>query len=98
MATMRITERGLLDGYTGKANGGSNISIIEGQTIWWEYREGRDSDGYNCVCSRDQASEITLEYDRCGTILMSERNDSHPAIQRIHNAEQAMWGDRVEVR
>ena len=90
---MTITEKMLLDRFTGKTNGGDNISIINGERILWNYRTGPTGDGYNCVCGRDRAGEISLEYDRVGTIDVSE--DDHPGIRKIEMAEEKMWGTEV---
>lgn len=92
---MKITEKALLDGYHGKANGGSNISSIKGERIFWDYRTGRTNDGYNCVTDRERAGEITLDYDRVGTIDLDSSCDNHPAVAKIERQEAEMWGDQV---
>ncbi len=102
---MKITEKMLLDGYTGKTNGGSNISEIAGEKIYWDYRTGEDkyNDGSNCVTSRisphdgERAGEITLGYNRVGTIDLDDDCDEHPTIARIEREEAEMWGDQVKV-
>ena len=91
----KITEKMLLDGYEGKTNGGDNISIVSDQKIWWTYRTGRTDDGYNSVCSYDNAGEITLEVDRIGTIQLDTDNMDHPTLSRIEADEAVLWGDAV---
>ena len=92
---MKITETMLLDGYVGKTNGGDNISKINGQMIIWNYRTGDNGDGYNSVCSRGRASEISLEYDRVGKIDLDDETEEHANVGRIHSDEQKLWGDEV---
>jgi len=91
---MKITEKALLDGYVG-AEGFELVSVVGGAKIRWAYRTGRTSDGYNCVCSRDYAREITLECDRSGKIAISDKMQNHPAVARIVSDEAKMWGDEV---
>jgi len=92
---MKITEKLLLDNYSYTCNGGSKVSAVAGQHIWWEYRTGQDSDGYNPVCcSRESASGITLEYGRDATIGLGDHAD-HPALSQIASDEAAMWGSEV---
>lgn len=93
---MKITEKQLLAGYAGKTQGGNNISEIAGERIYWDYRTGRQEDGYNPVTSKERAGEITLEYNRVGTIELDNNCADHPAIARIEQEEAEMWG--VEVR
>lgn len=89
---MKLTEKVLLDGYKGKTNGGSNISQVEGKKIFWDYRTGIQEDGYNPVTSRERAGEVTLEYDRIGTIALDSSCQEHPALARIAHHEAEMWG------
>ena len=94
---MRITERRLLDGYARKSKYGDNISNVKNSRIVWAYRTGRDNrtDGYNPVCHRLSASEITLEYDRVGTLPLQVRCATHPALEKIAHDEAKMWGTEV---
>ena len=93
---MRITERRLLDGYDGKSKGGYNISDINNSRIWWAYRKGKHySDGGNPVCDRLSAMEITLEYERAGTLPLQARCATHPSLAKIAHDEAKMWGVEV---
>jgi len=92
---MKLTEKILLDNYTAKSNGGDNISDINGTRIWWNYRTGTDSDGYNPVCSRDNASEITLANDRIATLPLDAECDDHESVQKIRDDGQKLWGGNV---
>jgi hypothetical protein len=58
---MKITEKMLLDGYNGLTNGMDHISIINGKTIYWNYREGQTPDGFNCVNDNHPASAKIYE-------------------------------------
>ena len=89
---MKITETALVEGFDGKTKGGSNISLVKGQQVYWDYREGRDEDGYDCVCSPDAGRHITLEYDRQGDI---ELDSPRPDYQAITRAEAELWGTEV---
>lgn len=92
---MKITEKALLDGYDGHTNDGDLISVIRGKEVRWTYRKGRDPDGYNCVSTRVDAGEITLEWDRVGRIPLEKRCENHPALARIAREEAEMWGDQI---
>jgi len=91
---MRLSEKALLDGYQGLARGGDIVSIVRGTRIAWTYRTGRDSDGYNPVCAREKANEITLEQDRVGTLPLGNQS-THPTVARISQDEQQLWGAEV---
>ena len=92
---MKISEKALLDGYICKTRGTDNVSEIRGHEITWNYRTGPTPDGYNSVCTRDRASEITLECDRRGKVRMSGRWNHHPAVARIAADEARLWGGEV---
>lgn len=94
MAT-KITERMLLDNYDGITRGGSYISVIHNKRVYWIYRTGQDEQGYNVHCARDHASEITLEYDRVGTVEIDDDCDDHPSLRRIAEDERTLWGDMI---
>lgn len=92
---MRITEKMLLDNYEGITNGGDKISNINGHQIFWDYRTGDQGDGYNAVCSRSNASEITLEYNRVGQIPLMVTCANHPTQAKITHDEATLWGVEV---
>ena len=82
---MKITEKTLLDNYDGITNGLNYISEIGGIAITWNYRRGVDSDGFNPVCTqREDASEISLEYDRSGTIDLDGSCADHPTLIKMY--------------
>jgi len=85
---MKITEKKLVDGFTGITYGGTYCSDIEKTRIFWNYRTGRQDDGYNPVCNPERAYEITLDFDRVGTIELDETVDR----SKIIKAEDAKWG------
>jgi len=93
MANVQLTENVLLDGYQGIAEAGNLMSEVNDETIWWEYRTGLQSDGYNPVCNRERAAEITLSYSRIGTLPLDPACDDHPALARINRDERQIMGD-----
>ena len=88
---MKITEKMLLDGYTGLTVCGCKISKIEKDEIYWEYRYEHGEGA--AVCSRDKADLISLEYDRVGDIDLDIID--HPSIDKINIDEAKLWGDRI---
>lgn len=94
---MKITEKLLLDHYDGISAGLVLLSDIPGAgRVCWNYRRGKTGDGYNPVCDdRDDASEITLEYDRCGTIPLDPANADHPAIEKMAHDLAKIYGDEI---
>lgn len=92
---MKITERLLLDNYNGIAKGGSLISVINGVTLWWSYRTGDQGDGYNTVCARPDAQEITLEYDRVGVIILDDDCNDHSSLHQINSDEAKLFGTEI---
>jgi hypothetical protein len=80
---MKITEKALLDGYTGMNGNFENVSMVRGKRIIWNYRTGRQNDGYNPTCERERAGEITIEGDRVSSLLVHSRWNSHPSVARI---------------
>jgi len=91
-----ITEKMLLDNYSGIANGGALISTINNTTVYWDYRTGITSDGYNCVCSRGRAAVITLEYNRRGNVNLDASCDNHCALSEIDSDVDCLYGDKVQ--
>lgn len=91
---MKLTETVLLDGYEYTCKGGGKASRIAGKLIYWDYRTGERGDGYNPVCAREDAGEITLEYDRDGTIGLDDCG-AHTAVARIASDEAALWGQEM---
>lgn len=87
---MKITEKLLLENYDGICNGGTKISIINGNQIYWDYRT---DDG--CVCSRDNAGYISLAYNRVGKVNLDMDMDNHANIAKIESDEQKLWGDEI---
>ena len=71
------------------------LSIVDGRKIWWAYRTGETEDGYNCVTSRDRATEITLEYDRSGTVAVDSNCNDHLSVGRIVTDEARLWGNQI---
>lgn len=93
---MKITEKLLLDNYTCQSNGVNNVSTINGEQVNWNYREGEQDDGYNCVVeSRDDAGEITLEAYRHGTIKLDDDCSDHPALERIQSDIAKIVGNEI---
>lgn len=93
---MKITEKMLLDGFNGITNGGTLISKIGDETVWWSYRDTSYWDGHP-VCNRENAGEITLEYSRNGIIEVSCENDSNVSLSKISEAEESLWGVNVQL-
>lgn len=90
---MKITEKLLLDNLTGITTTGCPISDLpDGTRIWWEYRTGLDCEGYNPVCFRERASEITLENNRFGTIPVDAENGHHPSVQQLQHWLDSLYG------
>ncbi len=89
---MKITEKALLDNYTGITNGGDKISTIDGQKIIWNYRYIHGEGA--AVCDQEKADIITLEYDRVGEIELTESN--HSAFAKITQHENILFGDELE--
>ena len=94
---MKITEKMLLDGYDGIRNGADLISHLYKDKVYWNYRRGLDLDGYNPSCHRDSATEISLAYDRIGTIDLGENND-HPALRIIRSDFEKLCGDEIATK
>lgn len=91
---MKITEKQLLDNLDGISKGGDYMSKINGETVWWTYRTGLESDGFNCICDRDRATEITLENNRHATIEMVDC-DNHPALKELKRLDNIIGGDEI---
>lgn len=92
---LSITEQMLLDNYDGMTNGWDCISIINGEPVYWSYRTGDNGDGYNCICLRSDAGEITLEHDRYGRIELDAACADHPALQDIERDEAILAGNQL---
>lgn len=94
---MKITEEMLLDNYVGITNGLDLISEIGGEQFFWNYRKGRDLEGYNVVThERSEAAEITLEYTRAyATIELNPCCEEHPALLKIRSAFSRICGDEA---
>lgn len=94
---MEITEKMLLDHYDGISNGLVLLSEIPGAgCVCWNYRRGAAGDGFNPVCdNRDDVSEITLEYERRGTIHLDASNADHPALEKIARDYAKIYGDEI---
>ena len=91
---MKITEKMLLDNYDGISKGGTKISKINGENVWWDYRveeNGRPS----TVCSAEKAEVITMENDRDGVVEIKSENRLHPSIDRINKDEAELWGTEI---
>lgn len=81
---MKITEKCLLDNYDGITNGLYNISVIDGNTIVWVYREyNSDGHGARVTFKREYADYISLEYDRYGKIEIDNSIKNHPALEKM---------------
>ena len=94
--TTKITERMLLDGYSGMTGGMDWISTINGKEIRWNYRhDTSDDDGYDCVADRDKANHITLEWDRHGSIEMDPECNNHPTLERMEHDRERLFGTEV---
>lgn len=85
-----ITEKVLLDNYSGVGQVGDLLSDINGECVVWNYR--RTHDEGSAVCDRDRADSISLEYDRVGTISLSPENDDHPALAKIAHDLARLYG------
>lgn len=80
-----ITEKELLDGYTGVANGAFYISIVAGNRINWDYRRGSNGDGYNPAREkREDAAEIYI-YNSGEMIPLEDGCESHPILEKIYS-------------
>ena len=94
MKTKKITEKMLLDGYDGIANGLYIISKVNGNRILWHYRDDNGvvntADG-----NRDGAYNITLEHGRSGNIDIYDNCKNHPALIIITNDVKTIIGDRI---
>lgn len=86
----------LLDTYDGITNGLHQISIINGEQVFWQYREERDSNGYSCVVDRrSDASEISLEGDRHATVLLDAGCENHPMLAKVEADIAKAKGDEI---
>lgn len=94
---MKITEQQLLDGYDGISNGLNVISIINGQTIIWAYRDDGQDDC--CPVIHDPANAsypcITLEYGRHGRIETCTDNLSHPNLATMQEDIRKIVGTSI---
>lgn len=91
---MKITEKALLDGYDGITKGGTKISMINGERIWWDYRTEEGGEPAT-VCSPDNAECITLENDRHGVVVIDSSNKDHSSIAKIKSDEAKLWGNEI---
>ena len=89
---MKITEKMLVEGFSGLTNGWSYISVIGKKEIIWNYRKIHD-EGAAVSCPRE-ADFISLERSRAGRIeLAEERNLLDFAA--INTAEEKAWGNLI---
>ena len=89
---MKLTEKELLAGYDGICRGGAKKSIINGITIYWEYRRNNDDGVGACICMPERADFISLEYDRQGNIALDDSHNDTLAIDRIVSDEEKLYG------
>jgi hypothetical protein len=92
---MKITELLLLDGYVRRTHAADNLSKIDGVEIVWNYRSGIQNYGYNCVCSRLAAVEISLENFLFETIQLDDNCVDHKSVKKILHEHKKMWGTRL---
>ncbi len=92
---MKLTETALLHGYDGICRGGSKVSVVNGEKIWWEYRRINDDGYFACVTSPERADQISLEYNRGGKIELDDSHKTHPAIERIKSDEAKLFGEMI---
>lgn len=79
-----ITEKELLDGYEGVANGLSYISIVNGKRINWDYRRGNNGDGYNPAREKREDAEEIYIYNSGEMIPLEDGCENHPILERIY--------------
>ena len=88
-----ITEKVLLDNYSGITNGLSYISIANGKTIIWDYRLGENGDGYNPVREQREAAQEIYIYDSMEMIPLENGCENHPALKKMYSDyEKAIYG------
>jgi hypothetical protein len=92
---MKITELLLLDGYVRRTHAANNLSQIDGVEIIWNYRTGIKGYRYNCVCSRSNAAEISIDDFRFQTIQLDDNCVDHPSVKKIIHEQKKMWGTRL---
>ena len=93
---MKITEKMLLDNFIGISNGPDNISKINNETIWWNYRRGNNGDGYNPVVeNREDAAEISLENTKMETVEINAENENHLALAKIAQLRKKAYGTEI---
>jgi len=90
---MKITEKMLLDNFYTITNGLDCVSKINGEAIIWNYRN--DDGEYDYVCDYCDATHITLEYTREGSIGIDEDNANHPSIEAIKKLIAETVGDEI---
>ena len=79
---MKITERALLDNYSGKSVMGLNLSEIGENTFSWSYSRGR-GDEFCSVLSREKAYEIVVYLSTSAFFVpLDEDCKEHPAASK----------------
>ena len=93
---MKITEKMLLDNFAGITNGLDNISKINNETIWWNYRRGNNGDEFNpVVAKREDAEEISLENTKMETVEINAENENHPSLAKIAQLRKKACGTEI---
>lgn len=88
-----ITEKALLDNYSGITNGFSYMSVINGKTIIWDYRRGGNGDGYNPVREKREDSNEIYIYNSGEMIPLEDGCDNHSALGKMYSDyEKVIYG------
>lgn len=77
-----ITEKKLLDNLMGVTEGLYNLSEINGQQYFWDYRKEKDEEGYIPTTNRKDAKDIYVEGKSKGIPLQKEC-ENHKALKKI---------------
>lgn len=90
--SQKITETKLIENFECLTVGLTFLSKINGREIFWNYRRGSDGE-FNSICAPDKANEISLEYERAGTLI--KLDDPRPDYSKLRHALNSVIGDRA---
>lgn len=80
-----ITEKELLDGYTGVSNGLNYISTVNNKQINWDYRRGNNGDGYNPAREKREDSTEIYIYNSGEMISLEDGCENHPILNKMYS-------------
>ena len=87
---MKLTEKALLDNYSGITNGGDYISMVKGIHYFWSYHN--DEGVALFADNHEDASYITLTNNRAGTVKVSPKWRNHKSLELIYRDECKFYG------